>query len=75
MFDLKPEFEHITIPKMVASSFLKAKLTNESPYLILAGPSSVFVDNNFIAKVCRDRSDNTVLDLGMPITFTYFGLL
>ena len=51
MFDLKPEFEHLSIPKMVASTYLKAKLTNDSPYLILAGPSSVFVDNNFIAKV------------------------
>ena len=51
MFDLKAVFEHYSVPKKVANAYLKAKLVNDSPYLILAGPSSVFMDNNFITKV------------------------
>lgn len=51
MFDLTPTFEHIAVPQKVESVFLKAKLKNTSEYMILAGPTSIFVDNNFITKV------------------------
>ena len=51
MFDLKAVFEHFSVPKKVSNAYLKAKLTNDSPYLILPGPSSIFMDNSFIAKV------------------------
>ena len=51
MFDLKPEFEHFAVPGKVESVFMKAKLKNTSEYLILSGPTSIFVDNNFVAKV------------------------
>lgn len=49
--DLKPTFEYETIPKKASSAFLKAKVKNTSPYALLAGPTNVFLDNNFIAKV------------------------
>ncbi len=49
--DLQPKFEHGTVPSKVPYSFLTAKVTNTSQYPFLAGPVSVFLDNNFIAKV------------------------
>ncbi len=49
--DLQPTFQYETVPSKVPYSFLKAKVTNTSQYPFLAGPVSVFLDNNFIAKV------------------------
>ncbi|XP_067951619.1 protein F37C4.5-like isoform X2 [Watersipora subatra] len=50
LIDLKAAFEHFSAPKMVANAYLKAKLVNVSPYLILSGPCNIFMDNSFIAK-------------------------
>ena len=54
--ELKPDFEYVTVPKLVAHAFLKAKVKNESPYALLAGDSNVFLDNNFLTKVRFRRS-------------------
>eukprot|EP00112_Aurelia_sp_Birch-Aquarium-sp1_P013062 Seg2757.3 transcript_id=Seg2757.3/GoldUCD/mRNA.D3Y31 product="Protein F37C4.5" protein_id=Seg2757.3/GoldUCD/D3Y31 len=48
--DLKPKFEYTSVPKLVAHAFLKAKVTNDSNYALLAGPANVFLDNNFLTK-------------------------
>ena len=48
--ELKPYFEHVTVPKLVAHAFLKARVKNESQYALLAGDSNVFLDNNFLTK-------------------------
>ena len=56
IIDLQPTFEYETIPRKAAHAFLKAKVKNTSPYALLAGPTNVFLDNNFVAKVdfkCR----------------------
>ncbi|XP_067951620.1 protein F37C4.5-like [Watersipora subatra] len=50
LIDLKAAFEHFSAPKMVANAYLKAKLVNDSPYLILSGPCNIFMDNSFITK-------------------------
>ena len=51
IIDLVPTFEYQSVPKTSPNAFLKAKVKNVSPYALLAGPSNVFLDNNFIAKV------------------------
>lgn len=51
IIDLKPTFEYESVPKRAAHAYLKAKVKNVSPYALLAGPTNIFLDNNFIAKV------------------------
>jgi len=52
IINLKPEFEYEAVPRKNTHAFIKAKVVNDSKYLILAGQASVFFDNNFVAKVC-----------------------
>lgn len=54
--DLKPTFEYECVPKRTSHAYLKAKVKNTSPYALLAGPTNIFLDNNFIAKVRMVRS-------------------
>ena len=51
IIELKPEFEYESVPKKSLYAYIKAKVTNTSEYALLAGPASVFLDNNFVAKV------------------------
>ena len=52
IIDLKPEFSYASVPRLSPHSFLKATVKNTSAYTILSGPANVFLDNNFLAKVC-----------------------
>ena len=49
--NLEPTFQHECVPKKSSHAFLRAHVKNTSPYALLAGPSNIFLDNNFIAKV------------------------
>ena len=51
LVDLSPEFSYTSVPRLSPHSFLQVKVKNTSPYAMLAGPSNIFLDNNFIAKV------------------------
>ena len=51
IIDLKPELEHVVVPRLSSETYLQAVVKNTSPYSILSGPANVFLDNNFIAKV------------------------
>lgn len=51
MIDLSPKFSYTSVPRYSPHYFLLAKARNTSHYAILAGPSNIFLDNNFIAKV------------------------
>ena len=51
LFDLKPDLSFVSVPRMSPYCFLQAKTKNTSEFAMLAGPSNVFLDNNFIAKV------------------------
>lgn len=42
--------EYITVPCMDQNAYLKVKATNTSDFTFLAGPMSVFFDNNYVAK-------------------------
>ncbi|XP_074653815.1 protein F37C4.5-like isoform X3 [Tubulanus polymorphus] len=50
IIDLNPTFEYETVPKRSPYAYLRAKVKNTSPYALLAGPTSIFLDNNFCAK-------------------------
>ena len=52
--DLKPTFEHVSVPKKAPCAYLKARVTNASKYMFLPGPSNVFLDNNFVTKSSID---------------------
>ena len=67
VIELTPEFEHETVPGKTPHVFLKAKVKNTSSYPLLPGGASVFLDNNFIAKVCFASAD-------VVITLTQSGL-
>ena len=54
IIDLLPAFEYECVPKKSQHAFLKAKVKNTSAYALLAGPTNIFLDNNFIAKVNKD---------------------
>ena len=51
LIDLSPELSYTSVPRLSPHSFLQAKAKNTSHYAMLAGPSNIFLDNNFIAKV------------------------
>ena len=51
IIDLKPELEHVVVPRLSSETYLQAVVKNTSPYSILSGPANVFLDNNFITKV------------------------
>lgn len=48
--ELKPSLQYETVPSKSAFAYLKAKVVNTSNYPFLPGPTSVFLDNNFVAK-------------------------
>ena len=50
VIDLKSTFENVCLPEVNTNVYLLAKATNTSEYPLLSGPSSVFMDNNFICK-------------------------
>jgi uncharacterized protein (TIGR02231 family) len=50
VFDLKPDFKHICVPRLSPYCFLQSVVKNESHYALLAGPANVFIDNNFLSK-------------------------
>ena len=52
IIDLQPEFKYVSVPRLSPYSFLQSIVKNMSPYTILSGPANIFLDNNFLAKVC-----------------------
>lgn len=48
--NLKPKFEHVTVPKKAPCAYLKAKVKNASKFMFLTGPTNVFLDNNYVTK-------------------------
>ncbi|MCP4158131.1 MAG: mucoidy inhibitor MuiA family protein [bacterium] len=48
--DFPVHFRYSTIPKLKAYAYLKAKIVNKSPYPLLPGQSTIFLDNTFVTK-------------------------
>lgn len=51
VINLKPDFEYESVPRKSPNVFIRAKVKNDSNYLILPGLANVFFDNNLVAKV------------------------
>jgi len=47
-FDAKPDFVHVAVPLLTSSVYLRGTLVNGSPYLLLPGPASIFLGNDYI---------------------------
>ncbi|KAG8989706.1 hypothetical protein FRB94_011323 [Tulasnella sp. JGI-2019a] len=79
-FDLEPKLEWIAVPKKQTSVFLRCHLKNTSPYVLLPGPSSVFMDGNFVCKssvplVSPQETFSTSLGVDPALRITYHPLI
>uniref|UniRef100_A0A914WYI1 Protein F37C4.5 n=1 Tax=Plectus sambesii TaxID=2011161 RepID=A0A914WYI1_9BILA len=50
VIDLEPRFEHETVPSKTPVAFLTAKVINTSTFPLLSGPTSIYLNNSFVAK-------------------------
>lgn len=69
IIDLQPEFKYVSVPRLSPHSFLQSIVKNMSPYTILSGPANIFLDNNFLAKVCIQ---NTLKSLNIMYIVGHF---
>ncbi|MCP4544296.1 MAG: mucoidy inhibitor MuiA family protein [Chloroflexi bacterium] len=47
-FELDPELDYVTAPKLVEATYRRAKVANESAYTLLPGPANLFDGDEFI---------------------------
>ena len=47
-FELEPELDYVTAPKLVAAVYRRAQVTNDSPYTLLPGTANLFAGDEFI---------------------------
>ena len=47
-FELVPELDYVTSPKLVAVAYRRAQVTNDSPYTLLPGPANLFAGDEFV---------------------------
>lgn len=46
--DLGAELDYVTVPKIAEEAYLRAKITNTSPTILLAGPANIFHGDEFV---------------------------
>ncbi len=51
IFDLEPKFVHETVPSKSTFAFLTAHIVNTSTFPLLPGPTAIYLNNSFVAKV------------------------
>jgi uncharacterized protein (TIGR02231 family) len=47
-FELEPELDYVTAPKLVEAVYRRAQVTNDSPYTLLPGTANLFAGDEFI---------------------------
>ncbi|GFS09472.1 protein F37C4.5 [Elysia marginata] len=50
IIETSPTLSYLTIPSKVLHAFLEAKVTNPSPYILMPGPTNIFLDNTSVGK-------------------------
>lgn len=68
MLDLVSNFSFTVVPKLSLHAYLKASTTNTSDKYLLAGPASIFMNNNFVTHSSIDNvciGDTFDLPLGI----------
>jgi uncharacterized protein (TIGR02231 family) len=53
-FELHPEIDYVTAPKLVQAAYRRARTPNASPYTLLPGPVNLFVGEEFIGATRLD---------------------
>ncbi len=48
-FGLSAKFVYLSVPRLQQTAFLQAEMTNDSPFTLLPGQGSVFLDGHFVA--------------------------
>ncbi len=46
--NLPPRLDYVAAPRLVQAAYRRAKITNDSPYLLLPGPANLFAGDEFI---------------------------
>ena len=54
--DFNAELKHVCVPRKSPAAFIEARVKNTSDYELLAGPVSVFMDEEFVTKTSLDVS-------------------
>jgi uncharacterized protein (TIGR02231 family) len=54
--DLLPQIDYLSVPKLVEAVYRHAKIVNRSEYLLLAGPSSLFIGGGFVGTLPVKRT-------------------
>ncbi|KAG8869797.1 hypothetical protein FRB98_002193 [Tulasnella sp. 332] len=80
VIDMSAKLEWVAVPKEQESAFLRCQVRNTSPYILLDGQASVFMDNNFVCKttipdVSPQESFSTSLGVDPSIRVTYHPLV
>jgi uncharacterized protein (TIGR02231 family) len=47
-FDLEPQLDYVTAPKLVEAAYRRARVMNDSPYTLLPGQANLFAGEEFI---------------------------
>jgi uncharacterized protein (TIGR02231 family) len=53
--ELAPKFDYLSVPKLAEAVYRRAKLTNQSDFLLLDGPASLFVEGDFVGTLPLKR--------------------
>ena len=67
-FELPAKLDHVTAPKIAEEAYLRATIANASEYVLLAGPGSVFHDDEYVSKTginLTARNEEIKLQLGV----------
>ena len=75
VIDLEPEFLYECVPKKSSYAYLKARVCNRSLYPLLAGPTNIFLDNNFIAKASHISEFLSHLNIDMVELLRFYASL
>jgi uncharacterized protein (TIGR02231 family) len=46
--DLDSQLDYVAVPKLAEEAYLRAKITNTSPYILLPGQASIFHEGDFV---------------------------
>ena len=53
--DLSPKFDYLSIPKLAEAVYRRARLTNQSDFLLLPGSASLFAEGDFVGALSLKR--------------------
>jgi uncharacterized protein (TIGR02231 family) len=55
-FDLSPQIDYLSVPKLAEAVYRRAKIVNRSEFLLLDGPASLFIAGGFVGTLPLKRT-------------------